>query len=186
MARLSINNHCHRAPAAGDPVITDPALDPLPCQRTKTHYDTLSCPRAICPVPRSGEATSSLHVCAAASSHSFERCRRFAADDLKIMHRPRRALHQGGCGCAQCGERRRSKLTKKQIVDGTDLGSDAIDLQPRRRRQAQEDATAVVQVGTFEKKPRRAIFPVSDATKALDTCIACATAPTLTPRSPCR
>jgi len=41
-------------------------------------------------------------------------------------------------------------------------------------------------LGRLSSSPSRAILPVSEAMKALDTCMAWATVPTLTPRSPCR
>ncbi len=60
------------------------------------------------------------------------------------------ALRRG----AQCDEGAGIERAEEQIVDGPDLGADAVDFRPAGRRQAQQHPAPVLRIGLLEQQPQ--------------------------------
>src|SRR5947209_2854659 len=86
----------------------------------------------------------------AASARGPERGRVLVADRAEIGHGGARALDQVAGRRAQRAERVGTERAEEQVVDRPDLGAGAVDLQAAGRREAEQDAAAVVRIALLE------------------------------------
>src|SRR5262249_31564209 len=76
----------------------------------------------------------------------------FALDCVDVLHGFAGAFHQRPRGEAQGSKGFAIERAEERVVDRTDLGTDAVDLEPAGGRQREQHATAVVRTGPLEQQ----------------------------------
>src|SRR5215470_20055617 len=76
----------------------------------------------------------------------------FALDCVDVLHGFAGAFHQRLRGDAQGSKGFAIKRAEERVVDRTDLGTDAVDLEPAGGRQREQHAAAVVRTGPLEQQ----------------------------------
>src|SRR6516162_2509772 len=75
----------------------------------------------------------------------------FALDRVDVLHGFAGAFHQRLPGDAQGSKGFAIERAEERVVDRTDLGADAVDLEPAGRRQREQHTTTVLRIGSLEQ-----------------------------------
>src|SRR2546430_13656250 len=76
----------------------------------------------------------------------------FALDRVNVVHGFPGAFHQRLRGDAQGSEGSAIERAEECVVDRTDLGTDAVDLEPAGGRQCEQHPSAVLRIGPLEQQ----------------------------------